>query len=89
MTANIAALIASFLFVGLKAFQQLNVATYQYTFVMPTSILMAVCEVYVVAQIAVSGFGWIVLWVGVGSGLGCISAMWLHKKVKNERPRRS
>lgn len=89
MSANIAAFVAAFIFVALKAFQQLNVATYQYKLVMPTSMLMALCEVYVIAQIAMSGFGWIVVWIGAGSGLGCIFAMWFHKKVINERSGRS
>lgn len=85
MSASIAAFLAAFIFVALKAFQQLNVATYQYRLVIPTSMLMALCEVYVIAQVAASGFGWIVLWIGAGSGLGCVFAMWLHKKVRHER----
>lgn len=78
----LAAFIASFCFVALKAFQQLNVVHDQYLLVIPTSILMAVCEVFVVANIAAKGWNVsLVLAVGVGSGFGCVASMYLHKKV--------
>lgn len=78
----LAAFFASFCFVALKAFQQLNVVHDQYWLVVPTSVLMAVCEVYVVANIA--SLGWhvpLVLSVGTGSGLGCVASMFLHKRL--------
>lgn len=77
-----AAFFASFVFVALKAFQQLNVVHSQYLFVMPTSLLMACCEVYVIASVAKSGWGWIVLYVGIGAGLGAMFSMYLHGKVR-------
>lgn len=70
---------ASFLFVGLKAFQTLNVSQKQYLWVLPTSMLMATCEVYVIATTARNGYGWIVLAVGLGAGLGCMASMRLHE----------
>ena len=79
----LAAFVASFLFVGLKAAQQLNVVHDQYWLVVPTSVLMAVCEVYVVANIA--HLGWhvsLVLSVGLGSGLGCVASMYLHRRLR-------
>ena len=79
----LAAFVASFCFVALKAFQQLNVVHDQYWLVVPTSVLMAVCEVYVVANIA--SLGWhipLVLSVGFGSGLGCVASMLLHKRMR-------
>ena len=82
----LAAFAASFLFIGLKAWQQLNVVHDQYWLVVPTSIAMAVCEVYVIANIA--KFGWhftLVMVIGFGSGLGCVCSMWLHKRVRHER----
>lgn len=82
----LAAFFASFLFVGLKAAQQLNVVHDQYWLVVPTSVLMAVCEVYVVANIA--SLGWhvpLVLSVGLGSGLGCVASMFLHKRLRRKQ----
>lgn len=77
------AFIASFAFVGLKAFQQLNVVHDEYWLVVPTSMMMAACEVYVIAVVAVNGWGWIVFWVGLGAGLGCLFSMLLHKRIRN------
>jgi hypothetical protein len=75
------AFVAAFIFIFLKAFQQLNVVHKQYLLVMPTSMLMAACEVYVVVATARNGWGWIVLAIGLGSGLGAICSMWVHQKV--------
>lgn len=72
---------ASFIFVGLKAFQTLNVSQKQYILVLPTSMLMAICEVYVIATTAKNGFGLIALAIGLGAGLGCMASMYLHGKL--------
>lgn len=77
-----AAFFASFCFVALKAFQQLNVVHDQYLLVIPTSFLMAVCEVFVVANIAAKGWEiYLVASVGLGSGIGCVCSMYLHKRI--------
>jgi predicted permease len=81
------AFIASFVFVALKAFQQLNVVHDQYWFVVPTSMLMAACEVYVIATIVLTGWGWVVLWVGLGAGLGCLFSMLAHKRIRSNASR--
>lgn len=74
--------VASFLFIFLKAFQQLNVVHYKYWLVVPTSFTMAICEVYVMANVAQQGFHWsLVAAVGLGGGLGCICSMWVHKRL--------
>ncbi len=73
---------ASFLYVGLKAFQQLNVVHDERLLVVPISLLMATCEVFIVSQIVVNGFGWIVLWIGLGAGLGALFSMSLHKRMR-------
>lgn len=70
--------VASFAFIFLKAFQQLNVVHAQYLLVIPTSIAMACCEVLVIAQVARQGWGPIVLFTGLGAGLGCTAAMFAH-----------
>jgi hypothetical protein len=69
---------ASFIFIFLKAFQQLNVVHRQYLLVIPTSMMMATCEVAVIALVARNGWGWIVIFTGLGGGLGCIAAMFFH-----------
>lgn len=82
MSANyLLAFGASFGFIALKAFQQLNVVHNAYLWVIPTSMLMASAEVYVVWNMAHYGMGWVVFWIGLGSGLGAVFSMWLHKRM--------
>ena len=48
---------------------------------MPTSMTLAVAEVYVISEIAYRGYGAvIVLVLGVAAGSGALSAMWIHKR---------
>lgn len=83
----LAAGLAQFIFIALKAFQQLNVMNHKYWWVAPTSMLMAVFEVFVIAMIARSEESWylIVIPVGIGGSLGCMFSMWLHKRLMNRR----
>jgi hypothetical protein len=76
---------ASFLFVLLKALQQLNVVHHKVWWVMPTSFGMATTEVFVIANVANMGWGWIVIPIGLGGGMGCIVAMHLHQFLRNNR----
>jgi hypothetical protein len=74
--------VAMFAFVFLKAFQQRNVAFDHYLPVVPTSIAMAFCEVYVIAVVVRVGYHVpTVLSVGIGAGLGALGAMALHKRI--------
>jgi len=67
-----------FLFVLLRSFQQLNVVRGEYAWVLPTSLCIANCEVYVMWRAASSGWGWVVIPLGLGAGLGSMAGMWLH-----------
>ena len=72
---------ASFGFIALRAMQQRNVAFDNYVWVVPTSLLMAATEVYVVANIAQQGYHVpLVLTIGAGSGCGALCAMLFHKR---------
>jgi len=72
----------TFIYIGLKAFQQKNVAGGQYLPVVPVSFLMATCEVYTVYAVATSGFHLAnVTAVGLGGGLGCMAAMYVHNRI--------
>lgn len=75
------AFVSSYVFVGLKSFQQLNVARGAYRWVLPVSFAMSACEIYVVAAVVMTGWGWIIAPVGLGAGLGAMSAMLLHGKM--------
>mgnify|MGYP000337724570 CR=1 FL=1 len=81
----ILAFLSSFGFVFLKSFQQLNVVKKAYMLIVPTSMLMAVAEVYIVATTARNGWQWgLVFLIGLGSGLGSVSATWLHSRYVKE-----
>jgi hypothetical protein len=73
--------LTSFSYVFLRAFQQLNVQSHTYYLVLPTSMCMALGDVFLVTNYARHGVGWaLVLVVGVSSGLGSIAAMYLRKR---------
>ena len=69
----------SFVLVGLKATQQQNVIYQEYWYVMTTSMLLAFCEVTLILLI-VRNTWWVALPIGIGAGLGAMTAMYLHKK---------
>lgn len=72
--------LANFCFIGLKAWQQRNVAFLRYKAVFLVSNLLAVVEIFVIYTVAKSGLEWTtVLPIGVGGGLGCITAMYLTR----------
>ena len=75
-------LLASYLHIGLRALQQLNVQHSRYAWVPVVSSFLALCEVYVVATLAKQGVGWAVPIVALGATLGTWSAMVLHKRFR-------
>lgn len=80
MTAYLVPFAASFAFIFLRAFQQLNVVRGNSWLVVPTSVGMAACEVFTISAIVMNGFGWVVLALGLGGGLGSVVAMYIHKR---------
>lgn len=83
MSLFLLSFLAAFLFIFLKAFQQLNVVHYKYLLVIPTSFLMAICEVYVIANVAKQGYQWpLIVAVGLGGGMGCVCSMWVHRNME-------
>lgn len=71
----------TFAYVMLRAFQQRNVAFDSYKWVVPTSYLMAVFDVYIVSAVAHAGWTWpVILANGSGGCLGALCAMWFHKR---------
>ena len=77
---------ASFVFVFLKAFQQRSVAFDNYAWVLPTSLAMSATEVFVVANVASTGWNLpLVLAIGFGGGIGCLIAMVAHRRFTKRR----
>jgi hypothetical protein len=82
ITTGLLAFASSFWFILLKAFQQLNVVHNNYLLVPVMSLLMALAEVFIIARVAEVGFGWIVLPIGLGSGIGGMAGMYLHGRMR-------
>ena len=72
--------LATFVYVLLKAFQQLNVVGYHYRLVLPVSFGMAITECVIVLTIAIEQSLWLALPMGLGGGMGACLAMYLHKR---------
>lgn len=78
----LALFLCNFVFILLKAVQQRNVAFDNYVAVVPTSFMMAIVEVYVVAGVAARGWSIpVVMALGLAGGTGALSAMLIHKRL--------
>lgn len=73
-----AVFVVSFFYVALRSWQQLNVVRRQYLMIVPTSLMMAAADAFIITSIATAGWGWIVLAFGLGGGTGSICATFLH-----------
>lgn len=83
MSQFIAAFFISFVTVGLKATQQLNVLHNRVWWVLPCSLLMGLTEVSGVLLIVRAESLWMFLPLGLGGWAGCLLAMSLHKRLRN------
>lgn len=75
--------LSSFIFVALKSFQQLNVQHDRKWLVLPTSFLMAFVEVSIVLSVVRAQSLWTAIPLGAGAGLGCLFAMFLHRRIRD------
>lgn len=75
------AFLSSFFYIGLKSWQQGNIAERKYWWILPTSLCMALLEIYTVSLMSKQGLGILVLVIGTGGGLGSICATYLHHKL--------
>jgi hypothetical protein len=77
---------ATFSYVMFRAFQQRNVAFDNHKWIIPTSYIMAMIDIYIVATVAREGWSIpLVLVNGTAGALGCICAMWFHKRFVQEK----
>lgn len=81
MTILIGVFFATMGYVALRSWQQLNVVRRRYLWIMPTSMLMAAGDVFLITSFAHSGLNWwVVLAAGLGGGIGSLSATILHHR---------
>jgi len=82
MTNEVIILVATFALVFLRAIQQLNVMHHQYIAAALTPYGIACAEVTSVLYVVKTG--WVAVpWVGTGGMLGVVTAMALHKHLRN------
>lgn len=73
-----------FIFIFVKALQQLNVVNGRYWAVMPCSIAMGICEVATVLLVVRADSLWLGLANGVAAGFGAMLAMYIYSKLKRK-----
>jgi hypothetical protein len=77
----------SYVYIALKATQQLAVVNDHRKWVVPVSLALAFCEVTTVTVLAIHKNIWYFPWVGIGAGLGCLTTMYLYKRRKDYEQR--
>lgn len=83
---HLALLLANYVHIFLRAFQQRNVAHLRYWPVLPLSLLLAMTEVYMIAQVGILAVTEALQWhhilvIALGGGLGCMTSMWAHGRI--------
>jgi len=78
------AFLASLCNVFLKTFQQNNVQKKLYLLIPPISLMMTLLDVYTVSVMAKHGISWLVLYIGLGAGVGSCIGIWVHDKMIGE-----
>ena len=73
---------ASMFYIVSKSFQQLNVVHKKYLWVIPTSLVLAHTEsrIWIYVTENPGDVNVISTLIGLGAGIGCCIAMWLHKR---------
>jgi hypothetical protein len=85
-TLSVAAILfgISYIYIALKAMQQLAVVNGHTKWIVPVSMCLAFCEVSTVTILAIHKNIWYFPFVGLGAGLGAMTTMCLYKRIKKE-----
>lgn len=89
MSLVLVSALVTFVYVGLRAFQQLNVVNGNYAMVLPTSIFMSVGDVLLVLFIVKADSWTIGITNGIGGGLGCCLAMYASRKIFSKKGKKT
>lgn len=74
----------TFLHVFLRSGQQLNVVHDRRMLILPYSLGLQACEVFLVVSMVSMGPGWIILFGAIGATAGSITAMYVNKRWMNK-----
>lgn len=77
--------IVNFVYISIKASQQLRVMRAEYFWMVPTSLAMAACEVFMVGSIAVTRQWWLFIPIGLAGVLGCMLSVWFHEYLHKKK----
>ena len=77
--------LTSFFYIGLRAFQQLNVTHGRYLWVPPATASMAVMEILSVVTLVKSDSLWAAVPMTLGGVLGCWLAMYANSRIKERK----
>lgn len=76
--------LVNLLYIFLRAFQQQNVIFKKLVLIIPCSVAMAYIEVFIISTISIEGFSHpLVLAIGLGGGIGCLSSIFIHERMRN------
>jgi hypothetical protein len=87
MTYVLVSALASFIYVFLRAWQQINVQGRHYQWVVPTSVAMGIGDVVLILLIVKTDSLWMGVSNGLAAGLGCVGAMKLADRRDHGRNR--
>jgi len=79
MLPFLTAFTVSFVYIYLKAWQQINVMHKRYKAVPVVAMLMALCEVTTIGLVVHTSF-WLFIPIGIGGALGCLLSMWRNHR---------
>jgi len=79
MLPFLTAFTVSFVYIYLKAWQQINVIHKRYKAVPLVAMLMALCEVTTIGLVVHTSF-WLFIPIGIGGALGCLLSMWRNHR---------
>ncbi len=88
LTLFVSIFAVNFVYIMLKAFQQKSVVADKKIFIIPTSVAMSACEVFMVGVIATlvisSQSYWAFIPAGLGGGVGCLIGMEVFNRLNRE-----
>lgn len=75
----------SYIYVAMKAMQQIAVVNGHKKWVLPVSMCLAFCEVTTITVLAIHKNIWYFPCTGLGAGLGALTTMLIYEKIKQEK----
>lgn len=73
------AALATYFYVCMRAFQQLNVVHYEWARILPTSVFMGIGDVALILFIVKADTIWLGVTNGLAGACGAFTAMWLNQ----------